>query len=130
MARKPAPPAPPLTRDIVLDALNKIGGAGAKRDLARVLKVSGNERAQLRAILKELEEEGALGRVGRRGFANVNALPETGVYEIIDRDTDGELIARPHGRDGLFGPRVRVAPGDSRARRSRASPNGSGRARI
>jgi ribonuclease R len=121
MARKPAPPAPLLTREIVLDALTKLGGAGAKRDVARVLKVSGAERVQLRAILRELEDEGALGRVGRRGFANVNALPETGVYEIIDRDTDGELIARPHGRDGLFGPRVRVAPGDSRALRGEAA---------
>jgi ribonuclease R len=120
VARKP-PPRPGLTREIVLEALSKIGGAAGKRDLARVLKVSGDERALLRRILKELEEEGKLGRIGKRGFASADALPESAVFEIVDRDTDGELLARMHGRDGLFGPVVRVAPGEARAQRGEAA---------
>jgi len=111
----------PLTRELVLETLAKIGGAAGKRDLARVLKVTGEERAALRAILKELEDEGKLGRIGKRAFASTETLPETAVFEVIDRDTDGELIARMHGRDGLFGPTIRLAPGEARGQRGEAA---------
>ena len=105
---------PPLTREIVLAAINRIGGAASKQDLARALDVRGDERVELRAILKDLEAEGALGRTGKRAFASATALPESGVMDVIDRDADGELLGRMRGKDGLFGPTVRLAPGAMR----------------
>ncbi|MGE3142241.1 MAG: ribonuclease R [Hyphomonadaceae bacterium] len=119
MARKPPPQ--PLTKARVLAALEKIGGAGAKRDLARVLGVAPDEKKELRRILKELEDEGALGRTGRRNFASATALPQTGVLEIVDTDSDGELIGRLRGEDGLFGPAIRLAPGEGRVRAGEAA---------
>lgn len=98
-----------------------MGGAGDKRSLARQLNVPMEQKAQLRRILAELENEGLLGRSGRKGFASAQALPESGVFEIIDRDTDGELLARFRGRDGLIGPSVRLAPGDQRVIRGEAA---------
>jgi ribonuclease R len=122
MARKPPPGArPALTRQLVLDAIARVGGQASKQDLARVLKVSGDERAQLRAILRELEDEGALGRTGRRTFASADALPETGVMEVVDRDPDGELLGRMRGHDGLFGPTVPLAPGTARGKPGEAA---------
>jgi ribonuclease R len=35
------------------------------------------------------------------------------VFEIVDRDPDGELLGRLRGTEGLFGPLVPVLPGDS-----------------
>ncbi|MFZ4602273.1 MAG: ribonuclease R [Caulobacterales bacterium] len=119
MARRPPRPAgdrPELTRERVLAAIEANGGALDKNRIARVLGVSPDERKLLRAILTELEESGALGRVGRRGYQSAAALPDGGVMEIIDRDPDGELIGRYRGRDGLFGPGVRLAPGQARGR--------------
>ena len=52
-----------------------------------------------REILRALEEEGALGRTGRKRYADTHALPASGVMDIIDRDADGELIARMRGPD-------------------------------
>jgi ribonuclease R len=125
MAKRPPPPSstepPPLTRERVLAALEANGGAAAKRDLARALNLSPDDRRQLRVILRELEEDGALGRVGRRAFASAAALPDGGVMDIIDRDPDGELLGRMRGVDGLFGPTVRLAPGDGRAMRGEAA---------
>jgi ribonuclease R len=121
MAKKkpPAPRAkPPLTKELVLEAIAKAGGAAAKRDLARLLDVGPNEKKELRLILRELEADGALGRTGRRSFASAEALPATGVLEIIDRDADGELIGRMRGDHGLFGPPVKLAPGEARGSRS------------
>jgi len=116
MARKPLPPAA-LTRERVLDALKQIGGAGAKRDLARALGVKPDEKKELRKILRELEADGALGRTGKKRFVGADALPSTGVMDIVDRDGDGELLARLRGQDGYVGPTIRLAPGDGRARR-------------
>lgn len=121
MAKNRPPHSEPLTKKRVLEALSKIGGAGAKRDLARVLGIGPDEKKHLRKILKELEEEGALGRTGRRKFASADALPERGVIDIVDRDADGELIGRMRGEDGYFGPHIRIAPGDKRGSANEAA---------
>ena len=105
---------PPLTRDVVLAAIKRIGGAASKQDLARALAITGDERTALRAILKELESDGALARTGKRAFASAEALPESGAMDVVDRDGDGELLGRMRGKDGLFGPVVRLAPGTAR----------------
>ncbi|MDX2237270.1 MAG: ribonuclease R [Hyphomonadaceae bacterium] len=121
MTRKPRPPRPPLTKKLVLDAIERAGGVGHKRDIARLLDVAPDEKSSLRQILRELENEGALGRTGRRTFQSASALPQGGVLEIVDRDTDGELLGRFRSEEGLFGPVVRIAPGDGRARAGEAA---------
>jgi ribonuclease R len=99
----------------VLQAIEKNGGAADKSTLARILNITPDEKKTLRAILRELENEGALGRTGRRRFASATTLPESGVMDVLDRDPDGELLGRMRGKDGLFGPVIRLAPGDARA---------------
>ncbi|MGE0743009.1 MAG: ribonuclease R [Hyphomonadaceae bacterium] len=112
---KNRPPAPePLTRERVLEALRKAGGSAQKRDIARELGIGANQKKELRHILRELEESGALGRSGRKHYADAHALPESGVMDIVDRDHDGELIARMRGPEGYFGPAIRLAPGEAR----------------
>ena len=78
------------------------GGAGAdrpptrvtKRDVARAFGVKGDDRGALKALLKNLETEGAIVR-GRKVLARQGVLPAMVVAEIVERDRDGELIARP-----------------------------------
>lgn len=123
MPRRRAEPLAPeeLTRERVLEAIAALGGASDKRELAKRLDVRPEQRRLLREILSALEAEGALGRVGRRGFASAEAVPETGVFEVVDRDPDGELLVRFRGREGLMGPPVRLAPGEGRALRGEAA---------
>ncbi|GIK48719.1 MAG: ribonuclease R [Alphaproteobacteria bacterium] len=121
MAKRPTPPLEPLTRERVLDAIRKAGGRAQKRDIARELGVGSDRKKELRHILRELEESGALGRLGRKAYADANALPESGVMDIVDRDPDGELLARMRGPEGHFGPTVRVAPGEARRMRGEAA---------
>jgi len=78
------------------------GGAAAgagpkrvtKRDVARAFGVKGDDKGALKALLKSLETEGAIVR-GRKVLARQGALPAMVVAEIVERDRDGELIARP-----------------------------------
>jgi len=122
MPKKPSPPAfEPLTRERVLEALRKAGGSAQKRDIARELDIAPEQKKELRHILRELEEEGALGRTGRKRYADTHALPASGVMDIIDTDTDGELLARMRGPEGLFGPAVRLAPGEARRMKGEAA---------
>lgn len=116
MSKRTTPSPEPLTRERVLEAMQRAGGAAQKRDLARILEIGPDEKKELRRILLELEQEGALGRTGRRRYADANALPPTGVMEIVDRDGDGEMLCRMRGEDGLFGPLVRLAPGEARGK--------------
>jgi ribonuclease R len=119
---KNRPPAPePLTRERVLEAIRKAGGKAQKRDIARELGIGSDQKKELRHILRDLEEEGALGRTGRKRYADATALPESGVMDVIDTDPDGELLARMRGPDGLFGPIVRLAPGEARRRQGEAA---------
>ena len=119
---KNRPPAPePLTRERVLEAIRKIGGKAQKRDIAHELGIGSDQKKELRHILRDLEESGALGRTGRKSYADANALPESGVMDIVDRDHDGELLARMRGTEGYFGPVVRLAPGDSRRMKGEAA---------
>lgn len=100
-----------INRERVLEALAKAPG-GAKRDIARVLGVKGNQRIELKRILKELAEEGVIERAGKRKFSKPGALPEVTVLEIIGQDPDGELLARPaRWEEESEPPKIYVVPG-------------------
>jgi len=62
-------------RQDVLDFLNANPDTTRRRDIARGLKLKGAERAQLREILKALEDEGVLERTAKRGYARADQPP-------------------------------------------------------
>ena len=83
-----------ITRQTVLDYIAANPGDTNKRDIAKGLGVSGEARRDLRLILKQLEDEGVLSRVGKRAFARADTPPPTGVVQFVGIDEHGELIAR------------------------------------
>ncbi|MAK62153.1 MAG: ribonuclease R [Ponticaulis sp.] len=95
-----------ITRQTVLDYLAQNPGDTNKRDIAKGLGVNGEARRELRMILKALEEEGVISRVGKRSFAKADAPPPTGVVEFTHLDEHGELIGKAVGKEGLFGPDI------------------------
>jgi len=121
MAKRPPLHQEPPTKERVLEALRKAGGKAQKRDIAHELGIGPDQKKELRHILRALEEEGALGRSGRKSYADANALPESGVMDIVDRDADGELLARMRGPEGYFGPKINLAPGEARRMRGEAA---------
>ena len=105
-ASKPAQGLP--DRETLLKYIREAGETD-KAEIAKAFGLKGANRKALREMLKELQEGGELGRRGRRGLAQAGALPPVGVVDVIEKDTDGDLMVRlTKGDDtGL----VRLAPG-------------------
>lgn len=73
-----------------------------KREIARAFGVKGADRIALKRLLKELESEGAIER-RRKGLHKAGQLPAVVLSEIVNRDSDGELIAVPVEWDAAQG---------------------------
>src|SRR6202000_112862 len=83
-------------------------GETNKAEIAKAFGLKGEDRRALRHMLNDLEAEGALGKRGRRGFAEAGALPEVGVVDVGERGPDRDLLVRlPRGEDA---PLVVLAP--------------------
>ena len=126
----PVAGALPSREEVVAFIANGGGAAGGpptrvtKRDVARAFGVKGEDKGALKALLKDLETEGAIVR-GRKVLARQGALPAMVVAEIVERDRDGELIARPVEWDGP-GEAPRILVRRPRLRRESAPAPGIG----
>ncbi len=67
----------------------------SRRDIARAFGIKGDDRAALRSLLKSMQDEGLIERGSGRRFGVPDGLPPVGVVQIVDIDTDGEVIAEP-----------------------------------
>ncbi|MDP1630384.1 MAG: ribonuclease R [Caulobacter sp.] len=117
MPKPPRAPKPPKTtrpppglpdRDTLIAYL-RTAGEQDKGDIARAFGLKGEARRALRDMLRTLEAEGALGKRGRKGFAEAGALPPVGVADVVERDTDGDLYVRL-AKGGEDAPLARLAP--------------------
>ncbi|MBB3771145.1 ribonuclease R [Angulomicrobium tetraedrale] len=70
------------------------GGDVGKREISRHFGLDGSDRIILKDVLRELAEEGVIGRK-RRKLHVPGALPAIVMAEVVERDEDGELIAQP-----------------------------------
>jgi ribonuclease R len=84
-----------------------------KREIARAFRIKGsNERIRLKALLKELRQDGKLEKQPSRRHAAPGRLPNVLVVEVSGMDEDGELLARPTVWEEEKGtpPRIYLAP--------------------
>ena len=95
-----------------------------KRDIARAFGVKGDDRTALKLLLKDLENDGEIKR-GRKALSRQGRLPAVVVADIVERDRDGDLIARPveWDEDGEP-PRIQVRT--PRTKRDKAPAPGMG----
>jgi ribonuclease R len=110
--RKPDKKSALPSRDELLAFVASHPGAASKRDLARHFGIKGNDKIELKRLLRELQEEGTVKRGRGKAFTKRGDLPEVTAVEVVDRDPDGELICRPVQWDGDGNPPlIMLAPG-------------------
>jgi ribonuclease R len=90
-AAKPTPGLP--TRQQVLDFIASTDEPAGKREIARAFKLQGQEKIQLKALLKDMADEGLID--GKRtAFHRMGGLPRVTVLRVIEIE-DGEAVAIP-----------------------------------
>ncbi len=107
------------TRQQVLDFIAASPIPAGKREIAREFGLKGNEKIQLKTLLKDMAEEGLID--GKRtAFHALGGVPRVTVLRVVDIE-DGEAIAIPDSwqpEDAVPPPRLRVierGPGGKRA---------------
>ncbi len=99
------------TKQEILDYINDSPTPVGKREIARAFQIKGGQRIALKALLRELEEEGAIDKGRKRKLAPKGALPEVAVVTVTDASIDGELFAKPVGPHADIEAEIIVVPG-------------------
>ena len=109
MPRKPAPIAGLPTRKQVLEFIAESAEPAGKREIARAFGLKGQEKIQLKSMLKDMAEEGLIDG-NRTAFHRMGGVPKVTVLRVIEID-DGEAIAVPDSwtpDDAVPPPRIRL----------------------
>ncbi len=97
----------------ILDFLATATGEAGKREIARAFGVKGSDRIALKALLREMADDGMIAG-SRRKLSRPDVLGPVTVIEIVSRDADGEFIARPASWDEQHGPAPRILMTESK----------------
>ncbi|MFZ5619337.1 MAG: ribonuclease R family protein, partial [Pseudomonadota bacterium] len=109
MASKKRPQGLP-SKDEIAKFLREHPGETSRREIARTFNVKGDDRATLRAILKEMEAEGGVQRSRPKKLRIAGELPEILAIDIMSVDEEGDLLCLPASWEGdTEPPMIRIA---------------------
>jgi ribonuclease R len=83
------------SRDEIVAFIRSQPGETGTREIARAFGLKNSARIELKRLLRELADDGVLGRRGRKTVHLAGELPPVLAADITGRDSDGELIAVP-----------------------------------
>ncbi|MFM5950017.1 MAG: ribonuclease R family protein [Novosphingobium sp.] len=109
MNRKERPQPGLPSRQQILDFIASSDEPAGKREIARGFGLKGQEKIQLKALLKDMAEEGLIDG-NRTAFHRVGGVAKVTVLRVIDTD-DGEAVAIPDSwnpDDATPPPRLRL----------------------
>ena len=88
-----------LTRKAILDEIKTRPDYYDNKKLARALGVKGDDRRELRQLLRAMVEDGAIKKSDRKTFREADALPGVMVIKATRLD-DGDLMGEPENWKG------------------------------
>jgi len=98
------------TRDAIVAFVRANPGKVGTKEIAREFGLKNADRAELKRILRDLADEGAIQKRGKK-VSEPAVLPATVMADITGRDADGELIATPAEWDEVESgepPKIRI----------------------
>jgi ribonuclease R len=107
MVQRPTPGLP--SRQQILDFISTSTTAAGKREIAKAFGLHGNEKIALKALLKDMADEGLIDSAPGRAFHKMGGVPKVTVLRVADIDGD-TVIAVPENwqAEGKPPPRLRV----------------------
>ena len=108
MPKKPPPGLP--TRQQILDFIATSDVPAGKREIARAFALSAQEKIALKALLKDMADEGLIDSAPGRAFHKMGGLPKVTVLRVVDVDDGGNVWGQPERweADGIPIPRLRI----------------------
>ena len=100
--RRPSSPGLP-SREQILDFIAKSDVPAGKREIARAFGLHGNEKITLKALLKDMADEGLIDSARGRAFHKMGGVPKVTVLRVTDVTEEGVALAVPetwHGENG------------------------------
>jgi len=83
------------SREAIVAFIRANPGKVGTKEIAREFGLKNADRAELKRLLRELVDDGAVKKSGRKTITETDSLPATLIADITGRDSDGELIAKP-----------------------------------
>src|ERR1700754_725764 len=105
------------TRGELLPFIKESATPVGKREIARAYGIKGDQRIELKALLRDLRDTGEIAADRAKTFKDPKALTDITVLEIVRVDGDGHLLAVPRRHDEEKdgpAPRIEIVPQASR----------------
>jgi ribonuclease R len=105
------------TRDELLAFIKESATPVGKREIARAYGLKGDQRIELKQLLRELRDNGDISADRAKTFKDPKALTDITVLEIVRVDGDGHLLAVPRRHDEEQdgpAPRIEIDPHGTR----------------
>ncbi len=105
------------TRDELLAFIRESATPVGKREIARAYGLKGDQRIELKELLRDLRDSGEIAADRAKTFKDPKALTDITVLEIVKVDADGHLLAIPRRHDVEKDgppPRIEIQPQTSR----------------
>jgi ribonuclease R len=97
------------TRQQILDFIASSDTPAGKREIARAFGLSAQEKIALKALLKDMADEGLIDSAPGRAFHQMGGLPKVTVLRVADVDEGGNVWAVPERWEAEApAPRLRV----------------------
>jgi ribonuclease R len=98
------------TRQQIMDFITASDTPAGKREIARAFGLTAQEKIALKALLKDMADEGLIDSAPGRAFHKMGGLPKVTVLRITDVDDGGNIWAVPERweAEGAPMPRLRV----------------------
>ncbi len=87
------------SRDEILRYIAENPDRSGKREIAKAFALRGDDRAWLKDLLRDLQDEGLLEKTRKRHI-RPGALPHVAVLDVIGRDSEGGLLGQPAEHQG------------------------------
>jgi ribonuclease R len=83
------------SRKQILDFIATSDQPAGKREIARAFGLSGQDKILLKALLKDMADEGLIDSAPGRAFHKAGGVPKVTVLRIVDADDSGNVFAVP-----------------------------------
>ncbi|WP_420138294.1 ribonuclease R [Sphingomonas sp.] len=93
MPRRPTPGLP--SREQILDFIATSPTPAGKREISRAFGLHGNDKIALKALLKDMADEGLIDSAPGRAFHKMGGVPKVTVLRIVDVADDGQAFGVP-----------------------------------